>query len=330
MTVHILGSLNYHNETIVEPIIDELNKNHQSVMWHKPIPANEEGANVHIEACTGITIDYWDEMMEYKRAFKKNDTVFILDFWNPIIFQLKFWSQRDDLNLKFFTIHHGSSHLPGDFASQPGYEWTSAFEDAWFQCYDKVFFGSYNAYDLVRTLSFVNGVVSYLPIDYIKNVKSKCSEKIRMPKTLIMPLRLDNDKGAEEFFTVVRNNPDYIFNCLKFHSAVEIPNLPNLIAHDAMERVALFELMSECEYVISLAKQETFGYGVLEAVSMGCKPILFNSPDNCYHEMYEEEATFYDHNKLKISDYDTKTNLRLRPTVLATPAQEIIVREIIK
>lgn len=323
MTVWIVGSLGYHNETIVQPILDELTKRHVEHRWFKP--DNEEGANVHVEQCTGETMKYWANFIAVLPKLAKNDVVFILDFWNPAIFEMKFWSTRHNLNIKFITLHHGSSHLPGDFASQPGYEWTHNFEDAWVQCYDKIFFGSYNAIDQFSKLPAGKGIVSYLPFDYIAKVMTKVpSDTVRAEKSVIMPLRLDADKGALEFFEIVKNNPEYTFHASRFHCNVEIPELPNLVMHDAMERDHLFILMSECEYVLSCAKQETFGYGVLEAVMCGCKPILQESTNNCYNEMYDETSLFYDHTKVRIFEYWNSEGLI--KGVLDNPAQEVIVK----
>lgn len=329
MTVHILGSLNYHNETITVPILDELNRRHVKWVWSRPQSHLEDGANVHVEEFTSTTLNYWKDMLRVLPDLKNGDSVFILDMWNPIVFDLKFYSTRNNLNLKFYTIHHGSSHLPGDFAAQPEFSWTHAFEDAWIGIYDKIFFGSNNAMQqVVNKTGFKEGkyVVSYLPIDCVKN--SVRPNVVRYDKTVIMPLRLDLDKGASEFFDVVKNNPDYTFHCSKFHANVDIPNLPNLIQHESMSRVKLFELMASCEYVLSCAKQETFGYGVLEAVFMGCKPLLQKSSENCYNELYKEFCLFDDASKLNLDlvSYDEYDVLRDR--FLDAPAQETIVKEI--
>jgi hypothetical protein len=145
MTIWIAGSLNYHNETVVEPILAELKKRNINHVWIKP--KREDGANVHVEEMTVVTLEYWEEMLkQITGSVMEGDSVLILDFWNPIIFQLKFYDSRFKMGLKFFTIHHGSSHLSGDFAAQPGYkEWVWSFEDSWIRCYNKIFFGSKNA-----------------------------------------------------------------------------------------------------------------------------------------------------------------------------------------
>jgi hypothetical protein len=324
MTIWIVGSLNYHNETIVGPIIDKFKEKHLQYNWFKP--DNGDGANVHISEFTNQTIKYWMNFNALGHRLQKNDIVLVLDFWNPTIFDLKFYSTRNNLNIKFFTIHHGSSHLPGDFASQPGYEWAYKFEQAWTGCYEKIFFGSYNALDQFDELEPGQGVVSYLPIKYIEDIKKDLdlSTVVRDPKSVVMPLRLDDDKGVYDFYKIVKNNPGYNFHASLFHAAATKLDAPNIVYHDAMDRPTMFALMASCEYVVSCAKQETFGYAVLEAVSMGCKPILQNSTDNCYSEMYEDSSLFIYPELVKIEDYENSAGLI--PSVLKTPAEEIIVR----
>lgn len=326
MTVWLIGSLGYHDETIVEPIIDEFNKRHVQVSWFKP--DNVDGANVHVEQCTSETLKYWVNFTALLPKLRKNDVVFILDFWNPIIFEFKFWSTRNNLDIKFYTLHHGSSHLPGDFASTKEFEWALAFENAWKDCYDKIFFGSMNAANQFPEMKNGARIVSYLPVGYMDKIAANVPKDIaRITNRVIMPLRLDDDKGATEFFEIVANNPDYEFVALAFHCNVEVPKLPNLTLMPAMDRQTLFSLMATCEYAISCAKQETFGYGILEAVKMGCKPILQKSEHNCYNEMYDESCLFEKNSSVKIGDYRFAKGLK--NYTYSMKAEEVIVKGIL-
>jgi hypothetical protein len=339
MTVWIVGSLNYHNDTIVKPIIAELKKRGVNHCWLEVSDYVADGANVHVEDQTENTINYWEETSdivglpqtvgEGKFCLSDGDSVLVLDFWNPMIFQLKFYVTRKKFDVKFFSIHHGSSHLPGDFASGPEFKWAKKFESAWIDCYTKIFFGSKNAYGMMPK-DMTNGVVTYLPIDYIRETQAHVICGIRNEDWVVMPLRLDADKGAAEFFEVVERNPEFTFHCSRFHSNVNIPVRSNLIVHDEMNRVELFELMSGCKYVLSCAKQETFGYGVLEAVSMGCEPVLIYSDENCYTEMYNQYF-FKDPSLLSFKALSDTIPIGafLKEGLFKVSAQEKIVKEML-
>ncbi len=297
----IVGSLGYHDATISEPIYEQAKFHFQNVHWAQPVDAN--GALVHVEAFTDATLKMWGDFSRHlsfdtliKDILRDGDVVLFLDFWNPSIFQFKFWATRNNKDLKFYTIHHGSSHLAGDFANMPAYRWVDKFEDAWAACYDGIFLASSYVSNLLGS-EFGKTHVTYLPIDYLRPYMNKYLGKTGFKNgKVIMPLRMDSDKGVDRFLEFVNNNPK--MELIAFSDTPEnFAKFDNLDIRKPMERADLFKLESECSYVISFARQETFGYAVLEAVMMGCKPIIYFD-ENVNPELYPEFSFIYDTTQL--------------------------------
>lgn len=301
MRLIILGGLGYHNDTIIQPIINEANSRLLPVVWKT---LNEDGANVHLPDFTDETIKLWVDFLN-NMQFEDNDRILVADFWNPMIFAMKFNATRKEKGIKFFTIHHGSSDLDGDFSSMPEYkEWCSKSETAWASCYDGIFFGS----NVVRDKFIENHgsgkyTVAHLPISYIEETINQitATEKIeRVPNKVIMPLRPDYDKGFDLFLEYAHQHPEKTF-FVGSPVPQALTNLPdNVKFMGQLSRNELFRVMLSCEEVVSFARQETFGYAVLEAVLCGCKFISNYSEGTAYKELYSNFDETYV--RLKLSE----------------------------
>jgi len=285
--VYFFGSLAYHDETILRPIFNELRLNGMNVSHHATDP---DGGLVHIPGHESAVVYSWQAMVRDFQALpiKSDDCIFISDFWNPAVFEIKFLLARTGRkNTRIFTIHHGSSHLPGDFAAASEFApWVSRAEEAWVSCYDTIFCGSDKITKIMKAkCPSGNFVTSYLPItSLLSTVRSVEHSKLkRIENTAIMPLRMDPDKGVDDFIRFVDNNPDFTFYAF---AAEDKWKRPNLVIEPQSTREILFRREQQCEFVVSFAKQETFGYGVVEAVLNGCIPVLQGSETNCYQELF--------------------------------------------
>lgn len=300
-TVHVLGSLDYHDSTILYPLFQELEsqtnlKKETDIVWAKMCVSSKD---VHISPFVDNVMVYWQKMINYIiKNVKDGDTILITDFWFPPITTIKYLFSQKKWDVKLFAIHHGSTHLPDDFATQFDGEWASLSEDSWIECYDKIFVGSQSVIDIMKEQDLKRFekhnekfVPTYLPITHIQKIVESVKKNNnieRKKNTVIFPLRLSDDKGALELFEFAAINPQ-----LKISVASPVNVSPELLSRAVslnikflgiLPRVELFDKFLESEYVFSWAGQETFGYSVLEAVLMGCYPILCNK--NVYPELY--------------------------------------------
>ncbi len=302
MRLIILGSLGYHDETILSPIKKEAMHRGLDVRWKIYTESDKKGSLVHLEDCTNNTIHYWRSFLD-GTLIEENDRILIADFWNPMIFSMKFYATRKFKNVKFFTIHHGSSDLYGDFAAGPEWrDWASKNEYGWDSCYDGIFFGSETTRTQYLTskglpLNSARHHVTYLPISEIERMIGNIDKTniTRVPNTCIMPLRPDYDKGADLFFEYAKLNPHMTFKVAapfidftSFHDSIKGSIPKNVYFLGVLPREELFMHELSSEYVCSFARQETFGYAVLEAILCGCKPILEYSSTTPYKELYDE------------------------------------------
>jgi glycosyltransferase involved in cell wall biosynthesis len=285
--IYVLGSLAYHDDTILKPLFNEFKT--QGLSYSHSL-IHGDGGLVHIPGKEKEVLWYWGRMLEefMHLPLMEGDKIFIVDFWNPMVVQMKFWVARMGLqNIKFYTIHHGSSQLPGDFASEPEYKnWAHYAESSWAECYDAIFCGSEVITKLMaKKCSTGKYVTSYLPITsllpIVRNAEYQKLERVK--NTAVMPLRMDPDKGVDDFIAYVDSNPNILFMAFANEDKWK---MSNLLIQKPSTRDDLFKIEQQCEYVVSFAKQETFGYGVVEAVLNGCKPVLRGSETNCYRELF--------------------------------------------
>lgn len=328
MNLLILGNFDYHDETILYPIFDALikhkestnNQNFEEVLWYY----DERNKDCHIESNLTTTIDYWMGMVAFcMEKLQPEDIVLVADFWNPIINTIKFYSERKGYRNKFYAIHHGSSHIPGDFTRTLGY-WTVMSEESWFYVYDKVFVGS----NYIKYLLGERGILelAYLPIKSIQELIKELPNVDRIKNSILFPLRMEADKGVNYFFDFVRKNPDYqYFACTPTEPSEEISKICkelNIEVKSFKNRAELFAFERKMEYVFSFAPQETFGYGVLEALMNGCKPILRNA--GVYKELYSKNNVLFDNideiDLDKVKDYDINTTLE----IIGSPEEKIV------
>lgn len=287
--LHILGTLDYHDDTILKPIIKHLDE----FYWYDTYRKKKD---VHIKEYQYNTYQYWDEITrDTINHLRDGDTIFVTDFWFDGINRIKFHCERNNLNVKMYALHLGSSHLPGDFASKlPDISWVRALENTWIKCYDKIFVGSESV--LKELQNFEGGYLSvldlkkfvptYHPISHIQEI-AKETPRSEERGGVISPLRFSKDKNCDAVVEFAEKFPEQIVYV--YSPAYDDRNLytslpDNLIFCDTLDRRELMEVEGSMEYVFAFAKQETFGYAVLEAVLMGCKPILINK--NVYPELY--------------------------------------------
>ena len=208
---------------------------------------------------------------------RNEKVIFLLhDGWFPVE-QLAY--MRDMLGChdwKFLGIFHAGTYDRWDQTAQHGlYTWGEDIENGWFKIYDKIIVASdFHRNLLVRTRKVDHGRIKVIPW------------KVTVPQDLIgtakenwvvFPHRHDPEKMSDLFF--------------KFHSPFEYGTYKDCLkdysvydTHVSPTKRRYYEMLAKSKICLSFSLQETFGIAMVEAVLLGCIPLV---PDRLsYQEMY--------------------------------------------
>jgi hypothetical protein len=218
----------------------------------------------------------------------RNEKVIFLvhDGWFPIE-QLAY--MRDMLGCyewKFVGIFHAGTYDRWDQTAQHGmYQWGEDLENAWFKIYDMVVVASdYHANLLMETRNIPLRKIEIIPW------------KVEVPKDLIgtkkincivYPHRFNVEKQPELYYKLQQS----------FHPEGE----SDWFAIDTAERQktkhAYYEVLAKSKIAVSFSLQETFGIAMVEAVLLGCIPLV---PDRlAYQEMYPKTFRYQGEKEFK-------------------------------
>lgn len=121
---------------------------------------------------------------------------------------------------------------------------------------------------------------------------------------VIFPFRLNSDKGVDDFLTIATALPHVRF-------VVTVPQLKQTLQTNTWYQKILpyknikfingqygikhLQTLARAKIILSCAQQETFGYAVMKAVSVGCIPIVPNRV--CYPEFFDKKFLYKDTNE---------------------------------
>lgn len=196
-------------------------------------------------------------------------TFFFSDLWFPGIESLAYLNHFYGVKPKITGIIHAGSFTDTDEVRKME-RWAAGFENIVFDIADVVYCGSeFIKSDLLskRLVSAGKLVVTGLPLD---------SELQKYKRV-----------GAKENIVVfnARNHPEKqpeLWQALidRFKGKTDW----KFVWTNGMNRVQYYETLAKAKVVVSFALQENFGFGIAEAVELGCLPVLPNRL--AYPEMY--------------------------------------------
>jgi len=208
---------------------------------------------------------------------KDGDVLFFHDLWFPGLEMLQYIRQGKGVDFKIYGILHAGTYDPYDFLSKKGMRpWGKDLENSWFKFIDKIFVATQFHKDLIilsRNIDPEKIVVTGLPI-----FKPKYSP-VRKENIVVFPHRLDSEKNPQMF--------DELASWLK-RSMV---GWKFIKSKDVCKtKKEYYELLNRSTIAVSFADQETWGIAQLEAVFLGCIPMV---PDKLsYHELYNESFKY--------------------------------------
>jgi hypothetical protein len=189
------------------------------------------------------------------------DIIFTTDLWFPGIESIAYLNYFYKKEVKIRGVIHAGSFTDTDFVRDME-RWAKYFEDIVFDISDKVFVASkFIAEDIYkkRIIDSNKLIVSGLPLDF--NELNKYKTDKTKENIIVFNGRNVDEKQPWLFEELIRTYPDYTF--VNTHKL----NLP---------KKEYYELLSKSKVIVSFALQENFGYGIQEAVYLGCVPIVPN------------------------------------------------------
>ena len=207
---------------------------------------------------------------------------------------------------KISGIFHAGSYDPWDFLARAGTRiWAQDYESSIIKGVDHICVGTRFSKDLLlKGAHYVpedKVHITGLPLD-INTIYGSRSEQGKTP-TIIFPHRLSPEKGLGDMVEIADGVMDqYPLADLVITSGRKLTQPPQeilnmrhsdkVIIRDELTKTEYYRLLSECTVALSTAKQETFGYSMLEATTLGCCPIVPNRLS--YVDIYPRKFRYSD------------------------------------
>lgn len=260
-------------------ILDYLNKRMDFIyISPKTIKSNiDKGSFLDAEATLYRQFNQMKELIKLlsKGLIRENETIFVSDIWNFTLLSIPYLNFFTNRNLKIRGVLHAGSFTDTDFVRKMERVY-KGFEDALLDICEEVYVGSNFIKEDVLSKRFVDEnkiKVTGLPLDFSR-LKEYCNQEKREP-TIVFNGRNVDEKQPYLFELLQKKLPQYKYiNTQK----------ENLSKHD------YYQVLSKAKCIVSFALQENFGYGVQEAVYLGCVPCLPNRL--AYMEQFDKKYLY--------------------------------------
>ena len=279
---HIEGRYTIHMDIAIEEYLNRENIEYVKVMPTYDTPPLPEGQFLNSAFTSKFKALQIAEISDLisRGVIQDGDTLFFSDIWFPgieSIAYMKYFNKMD--NLKITGVIHAGSFTDTDFVRDME-RWAKNFEDIIFDISDTIYCASnFIKNDIIkkRIVDPNKLVVSGLPVDYsgLDPYKGQDKENI-----VIFNGRICDEKQP------------WLFNELGKQVNERLSEEVNFIRTQDMNlsKTEYYDLLGKSKAVVSYALQENFGFGVAEAVYLGCTPVLPNRL--VYPELYPDIKLF--------------------------------------
>ena len=280
---HIDGRYTVHMDRDIEAYLNAEGLEYVKVMPTTETPSLPEGQFLNAAFTSkfkALQIAEISAMFESGKI-KDGDTIFFSDIWFPGIESIAYMKYFTKKDVKITGIIHAGSFTDTDFVRDME-RWAKNFEDIIFDISDTIYCASnFIKEDIIRKRMVDPNklVVSGLPVDYsgLDYHKGQTKENI-----VIFNGRLCDEKQPwlfDELEKQVNEKTNGNLNA-RFVKTQE----------ENLSKGEYYSLLGKSKAIVSYALQENFGFGVAEAVYLGCKPVLPNRL--VYPELYPNTRLF--------------------------------------
>lgn len=236
----------------------------------------------------------------------KDETIFVSDIWNFALMAIPYLNFFGNYKLKVRGIIHAGSFTDTDFVRQMERVY-KGFEESLLDICDRIYVGSNFIKNDILQKRFVDAskiIVTGLPLDYVGLNKYK------------------NDDEKEDLIVFNGRNVDekqpYLFDLLR----QRLPQYRYINTQkENLSKEAYYKVLSRAKCVVSFALQENFGYGIQEAVYLGCTPALPNRL--AYKEQFNRTYLYDNFDECVVMVNDIMQGRISRPNVSDGSNEEI-------
>jgi glycosyltransferase involved in cell wall biosynthesis len=278
---HIDGRYTVHMDRDIENYLNEQNIEYVKVMPTYETPPLPEGQFLN----AAFTSRFKSlQMAEISAMFERGeiadgDRFFFSDIWFPGIENIAYMKYFNKIDVKITGIIHAGSFTDTDFVRDME-RWAKNFEDIIFDISDTIFCASeFIRQDIIkkRIVSPDKLVVTGLPVDYTGLDSHKGQQKENI---IIFNGRICDEKQPWLFDELAKQVSERVDVPVRFVKTQE----------ENLSKEEYYALLGKSKAIVSYALQENFGFGVAEAVYLGCTPVLPNRL--VYPELYPDFKLF--------------------------------------
>jgi hypothetical protein len=88
----------------------------------------------------------------------------------------------------------------------------------------------------------------------------------------------DRAKGWLRFLDIVQRNPNRQFVTCVGKSYKEVFDHPNIECYEGLTPDEYMDKCAQCKYILSTSETDSFSYGLFDAISVGCIPLVSDMP----------------------------------------------------
>lgn len=205
----------------------------------------------------------------------EDETLWVSDIWDFALLAVPYLNYFSGYRLKVRGFLHAGSFTDTDFVRQLE-RYYKCMEDTLFDICDEIYVGSnFMKTDLLKK-RYINPdkvIVTGLPLDYVGLAPYKGKHE---KENLVV----FNGRNVDE-------KQPYLFDLLQ----KRLPGYKYINTQaQGLSKAEYYDVLSRAKVIVSFALQENFGFGVQEAVHLGCIPVL---PDRlAYVEQFAPEYRY--------------------------------------
>ena len=261
-------------------IINYLNKNKKIYHYLDPKVINKGISNGSFLDSDNTIYRQFTQFNEFislllkrkKFSMGKDYTLFTTDLWNFSLLAVPYLNYFSGYNIKIKGVLHAGSFTDTDFVRDMERVY-KGFEEILFDITDTIYVASnFIKNDVIkkRIVDPNKIVVSGLPID---------EKGLNLPKVDKEDIVIFNGRNVDE-------KQPYLFEIMKEKLPYKFINTQQ----KNYTKEEYYNLLNKSKVVVSFALQENFGYGIQEAVKLGCVPVLPNRL--VYPEIYPQQNLY--------------------------------------
>ena len=313
---HIDGRYTVHMDRDIEAYLNAEGLEYVKVMPTTETPSLPEGQFLNAAFTSKFKALQIAEISAMFESGKINDgdTIFFSDIWFPGIESIAYMKYFTKKDVKITGIIHAGSFTDTDFVRDME-RWAKNFEDIIFDISDTIYCASNFIKDDIIKKRMVDPnklVVTGLPVDY-----SGLDQHLGQDKENIVIFngRLCDEKQPWLFDELTK----------QVQARVDFPVRFVKTQEENLSKEEYYSLLGKSKVIASYALQENFGFGVAEAVYLGCQPVLPNRL--VYPELYPNFELFDNFDQSVEMTINALTDYRY-PSSTAPDAQFKVQEEI--